>query len=338
MSEPVSTGSPDLDAMLDGGLPASSLVQLFGLKALGKSILSFQTAVKNLSSGRSSIIVDTELGYLNNVVPHWLEPMGKRFGCKARVVRVEIRKTFDDAKKRKSSDAYLREAFAGALRQVQVLPTEQELTEALNIFAPAIQLSAEKCEEPCIFVVEAPGLVDLLAIHGLRVEVVISEGGRVEVRLQPHGLTDPRFSPLGRLAAERKASFVVYDSISAPMKAIFAGTQDLPARSSSLAMLLGQVQRICNSMGLAVLAVNHITVHPINPAWSHPYGGLIVGYDFKYVFHLEKAPSESKLDEVPLTNPDAKGKGNRLVWAYRHPRLEEYGSACLLKLGEDGFE
>jgi hypothetical protein len=142
---------------------------------------------------------------------------------------------------------------------------------------------------------------------------------------------------LGRFVAERKASLVVYDSISAPMKAVFAGTQDLPARSSSLALLLGQVQRICSSLGSSVLAVNHITVNPINPAWSHPYGGLIVGYDFKYAFHLEKAPSESKLEEVPLTNPVMKGKGNRLVWVYRHPRLEEYGSACLLRLDEGGF-
>jgi hypothetical protein len=337
VSEPVSTGSPELDKMLEGGFPTSSLVQLFGLKALGKSILSFQTAVKNVSQGRSSIIVDTELGYLNNVIPHWLKPFGERFGCDARVVKVGIQKTYDDAKKKRSSEAFLREAFSNVLRQVQVTPTDQELTDALNIFAPNLQLAAEKADEPCVYVIEAPSLVDLLSLHGLKVEILVSEGGRVEVRLQPHGLSDPKFSPLGRFVTERKASFVVYDSISAPMKAVFAGTQDLPARSSSLALLLGQVQRICNAIGVSVLAINHITVHPINPAWSHPYGGLIVGYDFKYVFHLEKAPSESKLEEVPLTNPGAKGDGNRLVWAYRHPRLEEYGSACLLRLDEDGF-
>jgi hypothetical protein len=322
--------------MLAGGFPGSSLVQLFGLKALGKSILSFQTAVKNASLGRSSVVVDTELGYMSNVVPHWLKPLGERFGFSPRVLRVEIRRTFDDPKK-KSSEAYLREAFTSALRQVQLTPTDQELTEALNVFAPGTELVAEKGDGPCVYIVEAPSLVDLLSIHGLRVEIVVSEGGRVEVRLQPHGLTDARFSPLGRFVADRKASFVVYDSISAPMKAVFAGTQDLPARSSSLAFLLGQVQRVCGALGISVLAINHITVHPINPAWSHPYGGLIVGYDFKYVFHLEKAPSESKMEEVPLTNPEAKGKGNRLVWAYRHPRLEEYGSACLLRLDENGF-
>jgi len=337
LSEPMSTGSPDLDALLDGGLPRASLVQLFGLKALGKSILSFQTAVKNLSEGRSSVIVDTELGYVNNVVPHWLKPLGERFGCKAKVVKADVRKTFEDAKKRKSSEAYLREAFASALRQLQLTPSDQQLTEALNVFAPNLELTTEKEEGPCIYVVEVPNLVDLLAIHGVRVEIMVSEGGRVEVRLQPHGLTDPRFSPLGRFVEQRKATFAVYDSISAPMKAVFAGTQDLPARSSSLALLLGQVQRMCNAMELSVLAINHITVHPINPAWSHPYGGLIVGYDFKYVFHLEKAPADSKLEDVPLTNPAAKGRGNRLVWAYRHPRLEEYGSACLLRLDENGF-
>jgi hypothetical protein len=337
MSDPVSTGSKDLDLMLDGGLPASSLVQLFGLKALGKSILSFQTAVKNASEGRSSVIVDTELGYLNNIVVHWLKPLSERFGCQARVVKVSLERSFDDAKKKRSSEAFLREAFSGALRQVQVSPTDQQLTDALSVFAPSLQLTAEKEDGPGIYVLEVPALADLLSIHGLKVEIVVSEGGRVEVRLQPHGLSDPQYSPLGRFLSERKATFLSYDSISAPMKAVFAGTQDLPARSSSLALLLGQAQRICSTMGLAVLAINHITVHPINPAWSHPYGGLIVGYDFKYVFHLEKAPSESKLDELPLTNPDAKGDGNRLVWAYRHPRLEEYGSACLVKLDAGGF-
>jgi hypothetical protein len=335
MSERVSTGSPDLDGLLDGGMPRSSLVQLFGLKALGKSILSFQTAVKNAAEGHSSVIVDTELGYINNIVPHWLGPLNDRFKSDAKVVKVEARRTYDDSKKKRSSEAFLREALANVLRQAQLSPTEQQLTEALNVFAPGLKLEAKEEAGTCIYVVEAPALVDLLSLHGLKVEIMVSEGGRVEVRLQPHGFSDPQFSPLGRFLAEREATFLVYDSISAPMKAVFAGTQDLPARSSSLALLLGQVQRICNSLSLSVLAVNHITVHPINPAWSHPYGGLIVGYDFKYVFHLEKAPSESKLEEVPLANPGS--KGNRLVWAYRHPRLEEYGSASLLQLDEDGF-
>jgi len=44
---------------------------------------------------------------------------------------------------------------------------------------------------------------------------------------------------------EANAKLVVYDSISAPLKSLFAGTADLPARSSSVAMLLMNAQRLC---------------------------------------------------------------------------------------------
>jgi len=337
MTRPMSLGVEAFDAMLGGGLPTASLVQIFGLKALGKSIMCLQAAVKNASEGRSTLIVDTELGYANNVAPHWLGPLNERFKVKAKLEVTKVERAFEDTKRRKPSEAFIREALVNALRQVQVAPTDQQLTEAVCMFMPYIKLTASSGDKASIYLTEAPGLVDLLALHGARVEILVSEGGRVEVRLQPHGLLDPRYSPVGRFVKEKEVSLVIYDSVSAPMKAVFAGTQDLPARSSSLALLLGQVQRLCGEMELAVLAINHISVHPHNPAWTHPYGGLIVGYDFKYVFHLEKAPSESKLQEFPITNPDRIGKANRLLWSYRHPREEEYGSAALLNLDEWGF-
>jgi hypothetical protein len=333
----VPTGAKGLDEMLGGGLPESSPVQVFGLKAVGKSILSMQVAARAAAEGGSSVIVDTEMGYLNNIIPHWLAPLNGRFGANCGAVRTSIVRSFDDLRRKRSAEAFLKEAIVSALKQVQLVPSDQQLTEALNIFMPNVKIEAPPSDGPAIYVVEAPGLVELLALHGVKVDLVVSEGGRVEVRLQPHGLVDPTGSPLGRFAAERRASLMVYDSISAPMKATFAGTQDLPARSSSLALLLGQVQRMCASKKMVVVAINHISVRPHNPAWTHPYGGLIVGYDFKYVFHLEKAPSESKLKELPLTNPELVGKGNRLVWAYRHPRIDDYGAAALLKLDDAGF-
>ncbi|MEM0117718.1 MAG: ATPase domain-containing protein [Conexivisphaerales archaeon] len=335
MKERLQTGASGLDELLDGGLPDGGLVEIFGEKAVGKSILCYQIALSAATS-TNVLIVDTELGYEKSLIPYWTEPLSRRFGRKVSTQRVTVQKKFDDSKKRKANEALLKEAFRNLLSQYQIQVSDIQLSQMVGIAAPSFGLVAEK-NDSSIYLLEEPGLVDLMHLHGIDGETYVTEGGRVEFRLRMGGVKEPEFSPIGNFVRENGIGLVIYDSISAPAKATFIGTQDLPARSSSFAFLLGQAQKLSSRFSIPILAVNHISVHPHNPAWTHPYGGLIVGYDFKYVFHLEKEPATSKLSDYPISNRDRMQQHNRLIWAYRHPRIEEYGLAALLLLDDTGF-
>ncbi len=56
----VPTGSPDLDALLDGGFEPGSITQFYGEPAAGKSSFCAIAAVAVLRAGRSVVYVDTE--------------------------------------------------------------------------------------------------------------------------------------------------------------------------------------------------------------------------------------------------------------------------------------
>ena len=59
----IQTQCKAMDTLTDGGLATGTITQIFGEKALGKSIISFQTACAAVASGSSAIILDTEQSY-----------------------------------------------------------------------------------------------------------------------------------------------------------------------------------------------------------------------------------------------------------------------------------
>ena len=322
--------------MLDGGLPGSGLIEIFGERAVGKSVLCLQAAFAAAAKGRNALIIDTELGYEKGLLPYWSKPFGERFGSRISCRRVSVERRLEEGRRKRATEAVLKEAIKNALAQHQMDASDGQLAQIISILSPVARLTADKAEN-AVYLLEEPGLAGLMGLHGIDGEVSVSEGGRVELRLRPGGVREPENSPVGGFVRDNDIGLLIYDSISAPAKSTFTGTQDLPARSSSFAFLLGQAQKMSSRFGLPVLAINHISVHPHNPAWTHPYGGLIVGYDFKHVFHLEREPSASKLEEYPISNRDGMEKHNRLLWSYRHPRVDQYGQAALLYLDEHGF-
>ena len=185
-----------------------------------------------------------------------------------------------------------------------------------------------------------PWVVRLLGDRGDGVDAAkgVSEGGRVELRLKSTPVYE---SALFRLVERTKAKLLVYDSLSAPLKSTFPSTQDLPARSSSLAMLLSHAQRLCIQFGLSVLTTSHVSIDPIK-AWNrHPYGGVILGHDAKFSFELTKLDAKRSKDEHPqAVNPDAKQKDEnrgRAIWVQRHPAMADYSRFGYATLDEEGF-
>ena len=90
MMEHLKTDCFAVDTLTDGGLATGTITQIFGEKALGKSIISFQAACATAATGGSAIILDTEQSYDSYLVPYWRERMTERFGKEFNVAEVNI--------------------------------------------------------------------------------------------------------------------------------------------------------------------------------------------------------------------------------------------------------
>jgi RecA/RadA recombinase len=333
--EHLQTGCSAVDALTDGGLATGTITQIFGEKALGKSIVSFQAGCSIAASGGSAIILDTEQSYSSYLVPYWKERMAKRFGKEFNVAEVKLERTPKVSPKRKPvTRGQIINAVDSALSHLGVSYTDAHLSAVADIFSPdfAVELPSKG---PSVLVFQTPEVVDLLNLHGVDAVREVSGGGRVELRLRQ---TPTYQSALHHIIRETGAKLLVYDSISAPFKSAFPSTQDLPARSAGLAMLLAHAQRLCVEFGIAVLVTSHVSIDPINPWDRIPYGGVILGHDAKFSLELTKSTASRNKDGNPeAVNPDEKETSTKAFWAARHPALEEYTRFAYARQDGEGF-
>jgi hypothetical protein len=327
-----------LDMLTDGGLPTGTITQVFGEKALGKSILCFQAACATVAEGRAAIVLDTEQSYMSYLVEYRLPGMRKRFGKEIAVKEVKLQKTTRSSKKKGVSRSELVSALSGTLNGMGVVYSDSHISSVADILCPEFEVHVEETDEPSVLVVQMPEITDLLKLHGVDADKNVSKGGRVELQLKS---TPVYQSALYRLVEETKAKLLVYDSLSAPLKSTFPSTQDLPARSSSLAMLLSHAQRLCIEFGISVLTTSHVSIDPIN-AWDRrPYGGIVLGHDAKFSFELTKsdATRNSKGNPVPVNPEDQPGAASdgRAVWVQRHPAMADYSQYGFSMLDKEGF-
>ncbi len=324
-----------VDSLTDGGLATGTVTQIFGEKALGKSIVSFQAACALAASGGSAVILDTEQSYSGYLLPYWREKMPKRFGKEFTVAEVTLEKAPKVSPKKKPvTRGQVITAMDAALSQLGVSYTDAHLGAAVDIFSPDFYVELPS-KGPSVLVFQVPEVSALLHLHGIDAAIEVSSGGRVELKMRQ---TPSYQSALHHIIQETGAKLLVYDSISAPFKAAFPSTQDLPARSSGLAMLLAHAQRLCVESGIAVLVTSHVSIDPINPWDRIPYGGVIIGHDAKFSLELTKATaSRNKSGNPSALNSDDEKKSNKAFWAARHPALEEYSRFAYAKQDEEGF-
>ncbi len=333
--EHLKTGCFAVDSLTDGGLATGTVTQIFGEKALGKSIVSFQAACSVAASGGSAVILDTEQSYSGYLLPYWREKMPKRFGKEFTVAEVTLEKAPKVSPKRKPvTRGQLITAVDAALSQLGVSYSDAHLGAAADIFSPDFSVELPS-KGPSVLVFQVPEVTSLLHLHGIDAATEVSSGGRVELKMRQ---TPTYQSALHHIIQETRAKLLIYDSISAPFKAAFPSTQDLPARSSGLAMLLAHAQRLCVEFGIAVLVTSHVSIDPINPWERIPYGGVIIGHDAKFSLELTRAAASRNKDGNPSAlNPDDKKACNKAFWAARHPALEEYTRFAYAKQDDEGF-
>ncbi|MDG7016194.1 MAG: hypothetical protein JRM82_02340 [Nitrososphaerota archaeon] len=333
--EHLATGCSAVDALTDGGLATGTVTQIFGEKALGKSIISFQAACSVAAAGGSSVILDTEQSYSSYLVPYWRDRMSKRFERELDVAEVKLERAPKVSPKRKPvTRGQLINAVDGALTHLGVSYTDAHLSAVADIFSPDFHVELPP-KGPSVLVFQTPEVVDLLNLHGVDAGKEVSSGGRVELRLRQ---TPTYQSALHQIIRESGAKLLIYDSISAPFKSSFPSTQDLPARSAGLAMLLAHAQRLCVDFGIAVLVTSHVSIDPINPWDRIPYGGVILGHDAKFSLELTKSTASRNKDRNPEPlNPGEKEGSTKAFWAARHPALEEYTRFAYARQDGEGF-
>lgn len=324
------TGCEALDRACEGGLVVGTISQVFGEKGLGKSILSLQAACSAVAQGCSAIILDTEQSYASSLVPYWLSRLSARFSCEIRVERAALERE-PKAHRRKVSRSQLLTALAGALNGLGISYHEEQLRLAVDALCQELTVRHE-AKPPCVLLLEAPDVLDLLALHGVEAALEVTGGGRVDIRLKRAPLAA---SPLRRLASELGAKLLIYDSFSSPFKGLFGATQSLPARSAAMAMALSHAQRLCSELGLAVLAISHASINPTQPFDRRPYGGLVLGHEAKFVFELSRPGLRGLQGAEPL-NSARGGEGALLLWVCRHPALRDYSRFGYVSITEAG--
>jgi len=331
--ERIATQCKAVDELLDGGLATGTITQVFGEKALGKSIFSHQVACSTVAGGHSAVILDTEQSYGSYLLPYRQAGMNRRFGREIAAIELRLERTTKPAGKRKGpSRGELLTAIGATLDRLGVAYTDAHLGPMADILCPTFSIEIPT-KDPSVFIVQTPEVVDLLNLHGVDANKEVSNGGRVELRLRQAPTYD---SVLHNVIRETGARLLVYDSISAPFKSSFPSTQDLPARSAGLAMVLSHAQRLCVEFGIAVLVVSHVSIDPIK-AWNrHPYGGVILGHEAKFSLELTKSTAKRN-GEAEAENPDEKSDKGRAFWVARHPAMEEYSKFGFATIDEEGF-
>ncbi|QQG48659.1 MAG: hypothetical protein HY247_07980 [archaeon] len=331
--EKIPTLCKAVDDLLEGGLPTGTITQVFGEKALGKSIFSYQVACSTVGSGRSAVILDTEKSYLSYLLPYRKEGMAKRFGKELGTFDLKLERVAKQTGKRKgASRGELITAVSSALDRMGIAYSDSHLGSIADILSPSFAVDVPN-QGPAVFLLQTPEVVDLLNLHGVDAVKEVSPGGRVELRLRQ---TPTYESVLHSLIQQTGAKLLVYDSISAPFKSSFPSTQDLPARSAGMAMLLSHAQRLCVEFDIAVLVVSHVSIDPIK-AWNRrPYGGVILGHEAKFSLELTKSGAKRN-GEAESENEDEKTEHGRAFWVARHPAMQEYSKFGYANIDEEGF-
>ena len=184
----IQTGAKALDIMTDGGLSTGTITQIFGEKALGKSILSLQAAYSTVAAGSSAVILDTEQSYFSYLVEYRRPGFEKRFGDKVQVKELRLERITRSSKKKDqpASRSELVTALSATLDRIGVAYNDNHMSAIADVLSPDFTVNLDGSEEPSIFIVQMPEIIDLLALHGNDVQKIVSEGGRVEAEAQVH--------------------------------------------------------------------------------------------------------------------------------------------------------
>lgn len=309
---------PALNHVFQGGLGEESMIHIYGPYQAGKTILALQLIYEVLSQDDvSALFIDIESSLKNNfIVKERIKAFNDRFNHKIKIEPVIIEEYSKSKKRNKKSLNDLRRVFETVLDELEINYDKEDLIDALRVFLKEYELVAEGKGKKSIYILDGVQLIDLYKLLDINAELA-NVGNKVEIKVK--GQRDPITSPLSKFIRKYDVKILVIDSLGSLLKNLPTGLSDLPARAVALNLLLTSLMKLTTFYKLIVIVTNHESINPMKEGIKIYYGGIAVGYSFKYSLHLTR-----------------KGE-KRLLIAERAPHIPDRSVKIDLALDIDGF-
>jgi hypothetical protein len=162
---------------------------------------------------------------------------------------------------------------------------------------------------------------DVLAFHGMRVEIPISESGKSQVI--PMEELDK--SPLEQEYLKKDFQIVIYDSVTMLFSRLVPILKIFPARSAALGLLFGLMQCYATDYDLMVWGIHHVSKDPTDK-WAKPKikGGKEIYHNTKVSLYIRQCGY-------------AKAPNIREISLFRYYNKQEWSESFKAVLKNDGY-
>jgi RecA/RadA recombinase len=134
-------------------------------------------------------------------------------------------------------------------------------------------------------------------------------------------------SKLEEVVKEKKINLIIVDSLTAPIKSKFYGSQqDNPAKAGALALLLTELLQIQEKYGCAIIVTAHESYNPANPydTQSRAAGGINFYHFCKRIFYVDRRTARAE-------------KNYRRIWVVRCEDIVPASRATAIKIDDLGI-
>ncbi len=273
----------------EGGLPIGILTEFYGFPESGKSIMVLQLAYETMKAlNTSAILVDTEGGLAEHMIPFWKPRFDKRYQINAKVVYLK---------------AEVKPIYVKEVKEDKDVVESQEKEELAGY---DVKIKIPKNRKPhTLYIMRVGAIEEILAIHGHPIKKIISESGKLTIKLLPRGFASNFWrTPMYRLVDTLDAKYIAYDSVSSPLDSFGSYQENFPARSDAAKYWLTQAQNIAEDLEAAVVGTFHASRNPAQPRQfappPEPKDGLAPAHRFKYVIYMEKQKAKAKKNLVKI--------------------------------------
>ena len=180
-----------------------------------------------------------------------------------------------------------------------------------------------------IFFERRTTIESLLEFFGDKVRVVFKSAkggdkGKVEARF-----IETIESGLFKAIEDNSISFLIVDSISAPIRAAIPASQEnYPTRADLTARLFSWLVRAQEEYDIGVLVSNHATANPANPyAGSYAFirGGIVVEHYSKRIIYLDRREARAF-------------KSIRRFWLVRMENKPDWSDVAFAEITDEGYK
>ena len=233
---------------------SDEIVALYGKPQVGKTLFCLQEAV---ASNVNVLYIDTEGGF-KGMASKWLDVLTERFKSRSKIYLESCKNLYS-----------LMEFFGFKTKVVFKVADDDDDGDDDRSRKKKAEDVEEKIEE--------------LQKKERR---SMNEKGKMEFRV----LEKYDNAPVDVWLQEKDIGFVILDSVTAPVRVMMPEErQNLPARSTAMAIIMGKLVNLQQRHNVCVLVTNHASFDPTNPYSNvaQMRGGIVVHHFSKRVLYMD---------------------------------------------------